>query len=118
MLATAAAIAVPVTAVTVPAGPAELPRQLVLEQNYPNPFNPVTTIAAAVPVESDVSLRVFDMLGREIGEVFNGRWSPGFHRVQVDAGGLSSGVYFYRLEARPLSGGPALSATKKMAVVR
>jgi len=69
-----------------------------LYQNYPNPFNPTTTISYQIMVRSRVVLRVFDILGREVATLVNAEQGPGFRSVQFDAGNLSSGLYFCRLE--------------------
>ena len=88
------------------------PSQFHLEQNYPNPFNPTTTIRYSLPslgfsdaegrvgVGSHVSLRVYDILGREVATLVNEAKQPGAHVVQFDASALSSGVYLYRLQSR------------------
>ncbi len=72
-----------------------------LDQNYPNPFNPETAIGYRVPGTGDrvVTLKVYDVLGREVRTLVNGRQGSGYHRVSFNAGGLSSGVYIYRLQA-------------------
>jgi hypothetical protein len=70
-----------------------------LGQNYPNPFNPNTTIRFSIPVETDVRLNVFNALGQEVAEIINSRLKEGYHEVEFDAGTLTSGIYFYRLEA-------------------
>jgi len=75
------------------------PTEFGLEQNYPNPFNPKTTIRFSIPVETDVRLNVFNALGQEAAEIINGRLKEGYHEVEFDAGSLTSGIYFYRLEA-------------------
>lgn len=77
----------------------ELPNRYFLSQNYPNPFNPTTVINFQLPENSRVSLRVFDMLGREVAMLVNGQVEAGYHSVNFDAGNLASGVYIYRLEA-------------------
>jgi beta-glucosidase len=74
-----------------------------LEQNYPNPFNPVTTIKYSIPSGANremgiVTLKIYDMLGREIATLINENKAPGVYEVQFDGSNLSSGVYFYRLE--------------------
>ena len=79
--------------------PSDIPNKVELYQNYPNPFNPVTVISYKLPVNSAVSLKVFDLLGREVTVLVDGRMSAGNHEVTFDASGLSSGMYFYRLEA-------------------
>jgi len=75
---------------------------LALLQNYPNPFNPSTTIKYELPSSSEVRLSVYDMLGREISVLVNEKKGVGVHEVKFDAAGLSSGVYFYRLQAADL----------------
>ncbi|MCU0406910.1 MAG: T9SS type A sorting domain-containing protein [Ignavibacteriaceae bacterium] len=80
--------------VTIPA-----PVAFALDQNYPNPFNPSTRIKFAIPEESDVRMSVYNTLGQEVAEILSGRLREGFHEVEFDAGSLTSGIYFYRLEA-------------------
>ena len=70
-----------------------------LDQNYPNPFNPSTTIRFSIPIETDVHLNVYNTLGQEVAKILNGRLKEGFHEVEFDAGSITSGIYFYRLEA-------------------
>jgi photosystem II stability/assembly factor-like uncharacterized protein len=69
-----------------------------LEQNYPNPFNPTTTIEYSIQERSNVIVKVFDLLGREITTLVNEEKIPGNYKVEFDAINLPSGVYFYRLE--------------------
>jgi hypothetical protein len=76
----------------------ELPPAPTLEQNYPNPFNPSTTIAFSLPRASEVKLGVFDLLGRELKVLVQGRREGGVHAVTLDARGMASGMYLYRLE--------------------
>lgn len=80
---------------------AGLPGELSLEQNFPNPFNPTTDIRFTIPAGAihETSLRVYDILGREVAVLVNERKNPGTYTVAFDAGGLASGVYFYRLTA-------------------
>jgi hypothetical protein len=70
-----------------------------LSQNYPNPFNPSTTITFELPKSAVVRLSVYDMLGREVSVLVNERRDAGVHEVKFEASALSSGVYFYRLQA-------------------
>jgi hypothetical protein len=70
-----------------------VPDDFQLYQNYPNPFNPTTTIRFAVPAEAYVTLRVYDMLGREIAHLVDENLPAGMHTVTFDAQGLSSGIY-------------------------
>jgi len=89
-----------------------LPTSFSLSQNYPNPFNPSTTISYQLPTNAQVSLKVYDMLGREIAVLINGRQEKGAYTVSYTPENLSSGVYFYRLQAG------TFSATKKMTFVK
>ena len=75
------------------------PKQYTLQQNYPNPFNPSTVISYQLPVAGSVSLVVYDLLGREASVLVNEKKDAGVHEVMFDGSGLSSGVYFYRIEA-------------------
>lgn len=79
-------------------GPSVLPNEFTLHQNYPNPFNPSTTIKYDIPVDARVSLRVFDLLGREVATLVNDMQKAGFKSVEWNAREIASGVYFYRLE--------------------
>ena len=76
-----------------------------LEQNYPNPFNPNTTISYQLPVSNKVTLIVYNIVGDEVATLVNEEKSAGSYRVNFDAssysGGLSSGIYFYKLQAGP-----------------
>ena len=74
-----------------------MPDKITLYQNYPNPFNPVTVIQYALPEAGHVSLIVYDMLGREVQRLVDGEMIAGVHRVNFEAGSLSSGLYFYLL---------------------
>lgn len=77
----------------------EVPDNFSLGQNYPNPFNPVTNIRFQVPVTGLVKVTVFDISGREVAELVNQNLSAGTYNIDFDASHLSSGAYFYRLEA-------------------
>ena len=77
----------------------KIPTGFVLCQNYPNPFNPITTIKYSKPETQFVSLKVFDMLGREIETLVNEEKSPGNYQIQFNGSNLSSGTYIYRLAA-------------------
>ena len=83
--------------------PINVPATYSLKQNYPNPFNPVTKINYEIPKQGFVSLKVFDILGREVRTLVNDVKSPGSYSVDFNGIDLSSGVYFYRLEANGFS---------------
>lgn len=89
-----------------------MPVTYVLEQNYPNPFNPTTAIKFAIPHYGFVSLKIFDLLGREVTTLVNEELNPGTYERRLDASRLSSGVYFYRLQAG------SFRDTKRMVVLR
>ncbi len=76
-----------------------VPREYKLFQNYPNPFNPVTIIKYQIPKISHVKLTVYDILGNRVAELVNGEKSSGEYSVSFNASSLTSGVYFYRIEA-------------------
>ncbi len=99
---------------------AGLPKQFALEQNYPNPFNPTTVISYQLPVASTVSLKVYDALGKEVMTVVNGRQEAGQYNASLNASGLASGIYFYRLQASATNGasGSNFVQTKKMMLVK
>ena len=83
-----------------------------LEQNYPNPFNPNTVISYQLPVNSKVSLKVYNVLGKEIATLVNEELAAGEHEVEFDATGLPSGIYFYQLRSSNYS------ETKKMMLIK
>jgi len=94
------------------------PTVFALDQNFPNPFNPSTTIQYQLPVESRVSLKLYDMLGREVATLVNEERPSGYHEVRWIASNAASGVYFYRLEAQPLNGGNRFQSVKKLMVLK
>jgi glucuronoarabinoxylan endo-1,4-beta-xylanase len=75
------------------------PTTFALEQNHPNPFNPTTVVNYQVPEQSHVTIKVYDILGKEIAELVNTRKEAGFYSLNFDASNLSSGTYIYRMEA-------------------
>ncbi len=90
-----------------------------LEQNYPNPFNPSSTIRYSVPHRSYVTLTLYDVLGQQVAQLVNEEEEAGHHDVKIGAAGLSSGVYFYRMQAR-LIGGEAggYAETKRLLLLK
>ncbi len=89
-----------------------LPGIYSLGQNYPNPFNPTTTITYALLQPGNVTLKVFDVLGREVAALVNEFKREGRYTIQFDASSLSSGIYFYRLQA------VSFVQTKKMVIAK
>jgi hypothetical protein len=91
----------------------DVPVEFSLGQNYPNPFNPSTTINYALPKASDVSIDVFNILGKKVATLVDQRKTAGSHSVQFQASNLSSGVYFYTLRV----GGRVLKS-KRMLLIK
>ena len=81
----------------------KIPTEYSLSQNYPNPFNPTTKIKFGLPENTLTKLIIYDILGREVLTLVNQELDAGYHEVKLDASKLSSGVYFYRLQARLLT---------------
>jgi len=77
----------------------QIPDNFVLMQNYPNPFNPTTTIQYSIPQSVDVSLKIFNILSEEVVNLVNEYQQPSVYKINFDATGLPSGVYFYTLTA-------------------
>ena len=83
--------------VSVNGGEGNLPIEFALEQNYPNPFNPATTIKFSIPEVSKVTLKIYDLLGREVSTLINDTRNAGNYEVNFDASGLASGMYIYTI---------------------
>jgi hypothetical protein len=101
---------------TIPASSVELtdsaiPKEYELSQNYPNPFNPVTTILFALPKKSVVTLCIYDLLGRNVATLVSGELAAGYFTIKWSAN-VSSGIYFYRLQAG------SYTNTKKLILLR
>ena len=76
-----------------------IPIKYNLSQNYPNPFNPITNLEFGIPELGFVTLKIYDVIGRELITLVNENKEPGYYKVKFDASNLSSGVYFYRMTA-------------------
>ncbi|MDI6767625.1 MAG: T9SS type A sorting domain-containing protein, partial [Bacteroidota bacterium] len=77
----------------------ELPKDFILHQNYPNPFNPITKIRFTIHESRFTTLKVYDVLGREVATLVDEVKQPGEYKVEWNAEGLPSGVYIYRLQS-------------------
>ncbi len=92
-----------------------LPTEFIVEQNYPNPFNPSTKIKYSIPVGQrnyHIVIKVYDVLGRMVRELVNTNQQPGNYEVEFNASGLTSGIYFYTIQAGKFN------VTKKMVLMR
>ena len=89
-----------------------VPDKFTLEQNYPNPFNPSTNLEFGISRSGFVSLKIFDMLGKEVMTLVNSNLTPGTYKYDFDGTGLSSGIYYYTLSA------DNFSQTKRMTLIK
>lgn len=89
-----------------------IPAEFQLEQNYPNPFNPSTLISYSLPSNGNVSIKIYDVIGREVAELVNDYQSAGKYVISFNSSDLSSGVYFYRLISS------SFTSIKKMNLLR
>jgi hypothetical protein len=92
--------------------PRDIPTDAIFAQNYPNPFNPSTTIVYSTPAAGRVLLTVYNVLGQVITQLVNEEMEPGLHQVQFDGSGVSSGLYYYRIDCL------AYSTIKKMLLMK
>ena len=96
-----------------------IPISYSIEQNFPNPFNPQTTIRINIPSASLVSMKIYDILGREVISLMNEKKEAGVYEIPFNAGNLASGVYLYRMIAVPLiSGKEIFSDSHKMLLIK
>ena len=93
-----------------------IPTKFDISQNYPNPFNPSTKINFDLPFDSKVQIKVFDMTGREMAQILNESKSAGYYTAQFNASSLSSGIYFYQINAT--GGNQSFVRTMKMVLVK
>ncbi len=97
---------------TVEVNVASAPKEFALLQNHPNPFNPSTSIQYQIAAPGHVSLKVYDMVGREVATLVNGMQDAGVKNVQFDASHMPSGIYFYTLQTS------SFTTTKKMSLIK
>ncbi len=96
----------------------EVPGVFSLGQNYPNPFNPVTYFDFDIPKNSNVSIRIYDITGKTVQEVFNGVCAPGKYKADLDGTDLASGIYYYEIHANTIEGGATFKDVKKMVLLK
>ena len=89
-----------------------VPAEYSLSQNYPNPFNPATNIKFSVPKDGNVTLKIYDVKGKEKAVYMKGFLKAGTYNAQINAAGWTSGIYFYKLTADDFS------ATRKMVLIK
>ncbi len=89
-----------------------VPAQYGLNQNYPNPFNPSTIISWQMPIRSFVTIKIYDMLGKEVATLINEEKEAGYYSIEFNANEMASGIYFYNISAGEFN------LTKKMILVR
>ena len=93
-------------------------QDFILEQNFPNPFNPTTVIRFQLKVKSDVTLKVYNILGNEVATLLNNKFiEQGKHEIEFDASDLPSGIYFYRISVTQ-QGLLRYSETKKLLLLK
>jgi hypothetical protein len=90
----------------------KIPNQFSLRQNYPNPFNPATTIKYEIAKESNITMKVYDVIGNEVATLVNETKPAGTYQVIFDASSLSNGVYLYKIQAGNFT------ATKKLILMK
>jgi hypothetical protein len=95
-----------------------VPTELSLSQNYPNPFNPTTNLSFVIRTSSFVSLKVYDVLGREVATLVGEDLKPGSYEMPFDGSELASGVYFYRIEVRQAGRPYSIASVKKMVLMK
>jgi hypothetical protein len=94
-----------------------LPKQFQLSQNHPNPFNPATTIKFQLPVDASVRIDLYNSIGQKVSELLNGDLSGGVHEVTFEGSNLSSGIYYYTMNAVSKDGNN-FTSTKKMILMK
>jgi hypothetical protein len=94
------------------------PTDFALFQNYPNPFNPSTKISFDLPDKSNVSLKVFNLLGEQVAELVNETLDSGKYEYQFNSRALASGIYFYKLDAQGIDGSTHFVDVKKMILMK
>jgi hypothetical protein len=94
------------------------PDKFELVQNYPNPFNPSTKIKYALPVESNITISIYNLLGELVETLINKVEQPGYYEVEWNASNLSSGMYIYSMHAKETASGKEMRSIKKMVLMK
>lgn len=95
-----------------------IPKEYQTEQNYPNPFNPSTTIRYGIPFESEVKIEIFDITGQRVTSLVNESQKAGYYEVAFKLDGVSSGMYFYIINAKEIGGSGIFRSVKKMILMK
>lgn len=95
-----------------------VPKEYQMEQNYPNPFNPTTTIRYGLPFESEVKIEIYDISGQRVTSLVDETQKAGYYEVWFKIDGLSSGIYFYIISAKEISGSGNFRSVKKMILMK
>ncbi len=99
-------------------GNTSVPAEYSISQNYPNPFNPSTTIEFSLPKDSEVTLKIYNLLGQEAASLISGKMDSGFHTIKFNAAGLPSGIYLYKITALSLDGNSNFNCVKRLMLVK
>lgn len=94
-----------------------VPTEFLLKHNYPNPFNPATAIEFSLPINAQVKISVYNLVGEKVAEVVNEDFTTGNHKIKFNASGLTSGIYLYKLEALDVTG-KNYTSVKKMTLLK
>ena len=81
-----------------------IPNEFILEDVYPNPFNPTTNIAYSLPITSEISIRIFDIQGREVDVLYDNIQDAGSHMLVWDASSFATGIYFVKMSSGSFAG--------------
>ncbi|MDP3829719.1 MAG: T9SS type A sorting domain-containing protein, partial [Ignavibacteriaceae bacterium] len=95
-----------------------IPTEYLIEQNYPNPFNPSTTLRYGLPFESEVKIEMYDITGQRVTSLVNESQKAGYYELSFKIDGLSSGIYFYIIDAKEIGGTGNFRKVKKMILMK